>query len=209
MRMWRTIRCGTWTRAVSCCSCLSRLRRPADLPRRMSCSPAVAWLSRGAAIYSATQHLPDVTATDVARPDSCDDDPCPPCKTTSGKIVPVGTIGYRPLDTPSKPQHGIAGPHCDETTPNKGPIPRGRYTARSRDLSNPPWFKDIARNLPGLGADWGGIGEYGYAQVRKLKHLVGLGSSYTGDPYGVQPAVLMLAEVFLGASLLISFCKIS
>ncbi len=109
----------------------------------------------GAAIYSATQHLPDVTATDVARPDSCDDDPCPPCKTTSGKIVPVGTIGYRPLDTPSKPQHGIAGPHCDETTPNKGPIPRGRYTARSRDLSNPPWFKDIARNLPGLGADWG------------------------------------------------------
>ena len=44
---------------------------------------------------------------------------------------------------------------CDETTPNKGPIPRGRYTAISRDLSNPPWFKDIARNLPGLGADWG------------------------------------------------------
>ena len=37
--------------------------------------------------------------------------PCPPCKTVSGKVVPTGTIAYRPMDTPSKPEHGIAGPH--------------------------------------------------------------------------------------------------
>jgi RHS repeat-associated protein len=36
---------------------------------------------------------------------------CPQCRTVSGKVVPVGTIGYRPLETPSKPQHGIVGPH--------------------------------------------------------------------------------------------------
>jgi RHS repeat-associated protein len=43
--------------------------------------------------------------------DMCTDKVCPPCKTVSGKIVPVGTIGYRPLDNPSQPQHGITGPH--------------------------------------------------------------------------------------------------
>jgi RHS repeat-associated protein len=37
--------------------------------------------------------------------------PCPPCKTISGKTVPVGTPAYRPLDTPDKPEHGITGPH--------------------------------------------------------------------------------------------------
>jgi RHS repeat-associated protein len=38
---------------------------------------------------------------------------CPPCKTVSGKIVPVGTIAYRPLDIPpaGKSEHGIQGPH--------------------------------------------------------------------------------------------------
>jgi RHS repeat-associated protein len=38
---------------------------------------------------------------------------CPPCKTVSGKIVPVGTIAYRPLDIPpaGKIEHGIQGPH--------------------------------------------------------------------------------------------------
>jgi RHS repeat-associated protein len=28
--------------------------------------------------------------------------PCPPCRTVSGKVVPTGTIGYRPLDTPNR-----------------------------------------------------------------------------------------------------------
>jgi RHS repeat-associated protein len=39
------------------------------------------------------------------------DDKCPPCRTISGRIVPVGTVGYRPLETPARPQHGITGPH--------------------------------------------------------------------------------------------------
>jgi RHS repeat-associated protein len=38
---------------------------------------------------------------------------CPPCKLVDGTIVPIGTIGYRPLDTPlaGKTEHGIAGSH--------------------------------------------------------------------------------------------------
>lgn len=38
---------------------------------------------------------------------------CPPCKTVSGKLVPLGTIAYRALDTPppGRPQHGVEGPH--------------------------------------------------------------------------------------------------
>ena len=37
---------------------------------------------------------------------------CPPCKTVSGKIVPVGTIGYRlDLVPPSKPHYPFEGSH--------------------------------------------------------------------------------------------------
>jgi len=50
-------------------------------------------------------------------------DACPPCKTVSGRIVPVGTIGYRPLDTPDSPQHGIDGPHFNLLKANQ--IPKG------------------------------------------------------------------------------------
>jgi RHS repeat-associated protein len=41
------------------------------------------------------------------------DSPCPPCRTLSGRVVSVGTIGYRPLDVlaPNIIQHGISGPH--------------------------------------------------------------------------------------------------
>jgi len=44
---------------------------------------------------------------------------------------------------------------CDASSPNNGPIPNGGYTINSNDLSNPPWHRDIVRNTPGLGADWG------------------------------------------------------
>ncbi|MGE0231806.1 MAG: RHS repeat-associated core domain-containing protein [Flavobacteriaceae bacterium] len=44
-----------------------------------------------------------------------------PCRTISGKVVPVGTIAYRPLDTPSRPQHGIVGPHYNLYRANKNP----------------------------------------------------------------------------------------
>jgi RHS repeat-associated protein len=46
----------------------------------------------------------------VEKPPECQGS-CPPCKTVSGKTIPIGTIAYRPLDTPSKPEHGIVGPH--------------------------------------------------------------------------------------------------
>ncbi len=56
-------------------------------------------------------------------PDQCDDDDCPPCRTVSGKTVPVGTIAYRPLDTPpsQKVQHGISGPHYNIYKANQAP----------------------------------------------------------------------------------------
>ena len=40
----------------------------------------------------------DVITKAVAK--SCPDE-CPPCKTISGRIVSVGTLAYRPLDTPA------------------------------------------------------------------------------------------------------------
>ena len=50
-------------------------------------------------------------------------EPCPPCKTVSGKEVPVGTIAYRPLDTPppGKTEHGIAGSHYNIYKANQAP----------------------------------------------------------------------------------------
>ena len=53
--------------------------------------------------------------------DSCKDQDCPPCKTISGKVVPVGTIAFRPMDTPSKPEHGIDGPHFNLLRANQAP----------------------------------------------------------------------------------------
>ncbi|MGH8694124.1 MAG: RHS repeat domain-containing protein, partial [Burkholderiales bacterium] len=64
------------------------------------------------------------TPGDTTKPEQCTDKPCPPCKTVSGKIVPVGTIGYRPMDTPSRPQHGITGPHFNIYKANQYPAPK-------------------------------------------------------------------------------------
>jgi hypothetical protein len=48
----------------------------------------------------------------------------PPCRTVSGKLVPVGTIAYRSQDTPNTPQHGIIGSHYNlyraHQNPNNG-----------------------------------------------------------------------------------------
>lgn len=49
------------------------------------------------------------------------DEPCPPCVTVTGKIIPVGTIAHRKLDTPSRPQHGIDGPHYNLLKANQAP----------------------------------------------------------------------------------------
>jgi hypothetical protein len=49
--------------------------------------------------------------------------PCPPCRTVSGKEVAVGTIAYRPLDTPppGTTQHGVSGPHHNLFRANQAP----------------------------------------------------------------------------------------
>ena len=47
---------------------------------------------------------------------------CPPCKTVSGKIVPVGTIGYRlDLVPPSKPHYPYSGNHIHLRQANQNP----------------------------------------------------------------------------------------
>lgn len=60
--------------------------------------------------------------TVVDRPEQCKK-LCPPCRTVTGKFVPVGTIGYRPLDTPppGTTEHGITGPHHNIYKANQNP----------------------------------------------------------------------------------------
>jgi len=50
------------------------------------------------------------------------DKSCPPCKTVSGKIVPVGTIGYR-FDRvpPSRPHRPLPGDHYNLLQANQNP----------------------------------------------------------------------------------------
>lgn len=58
--------------------------------------------------------------------DMCTSDkPCPPCKTLSGKIVQVGTIGYR-FDAvpPGKPHHPYSGDHYNLYKANQIPAPK-------------------------------------------------------------------------------------
>ena len=72
---------------------------------------------------SANQRFVDATMRGIkAVVDACTpDEPCPPCKTVSGKMVPVGTVAFRPMDTPGKPQHGIDGPHFNLLRANQAP----------------------------------------------------------------------------------------
>lgn len=70
----------------------------------------------GGAISSAANAAAEVASSAVdAIKEFClpDNRPCPACKTVSGRIVPVGTIGYRPLDIipDDQIQHGVAGSH--------------------------------------------------------------------------------------------------
>ncbi|MDP5890042.1 hypothetical protein P3848_20675, partial [Pseudomonas aeruginosa] len=48
---------------------------------------------------------------------------CPPCKTISGRIIPVGTLGYRPLDIipDDEMQHGVYGSHHNMFVANQNP----------------------------------------------------------------------------------------
>lgn len=48
---------------------------------------------------------------------------CPPCKTVSGRIIPVGTLGYRPLDIipDDEMQHRVYGSHHNMFVANQNP----------------------------------------------------------------------------------------
>jgi hypothetical protein len=49
--------------------------------------------------------------------------PCPPCRTVTGRVVPVGTVGYRPLDVipDNVVRHGVAGSHHNIFIANQNP----------------------------------------------------------------------------------------
>ena len=77
--------------------------------------------------YQSQEHdsTRDATGEDVESCDSvsCKDDGCPPCKTVSGRIVPVGTLAYRPLDVipDDEKQHGVFGSHHNIFTAQQNP----------------------------------------------------------------------------------------
>jgi type VI secretion system secreted protein VgrG len=48
---------------------------------------------------------------------------CGECKTVTGKVVPIDTVGCRDMDTPEKPQHGIDGPHYNCARSRQIPYP--------------------------------------------------------------------------------------
>lgn len=80
--------------------------------------------------------------------DMCTDKACPPCKTVSGKIVPVGTIGYRPLDVipDTEKQHGVYGSHHNIFVAKQMPSPKcdcfwakQKWVAKPHDIQ-PTWI---------------------------------------------------------------------
>ncbi len=65
------------------------------------------------------------------------DNECPPCKTVSGKTVPVGTIGYRhDLVPPSKPHYPYEGDHYNLYKANQSPSPKCFCFWQSIDASD-------------------------------------------------------------------------
>jgi hypothetical protein len=61
------------------------------------------------------------------KPKECEGDkPCPPCKTISGRIVQVGTVGYRPLDVipDDVMEHGVYGSHHNIFVAKQYPNPK-------------------------------------------------------------------------------------
>jgi hypothetical protein len=53
----------------------------------------------------------------------CESDDCPPCITVTGRLVPKGTLGYRPLDVipDDEMQHGRYGSHHNMFRANQNP----------------------------------------------------------------------------------------
>jgi hypothetical protein len=72
--------------------------------------------------------------------DMCTDQKCPPCKTVSGRIVAVGTIGYRPLDVipDDVRQHGVFGSHHNLFKANQMPAPKcDCFWQKLKDVAKP------------------------------------------------------------------------
>ncbi len=63
----------------------------------------------------------EVGAGTVINNEECET--CPPCQTISGRIVPLGTIAFRPLDELPDDviQHGIRGSHYNIYKANQAP----------------------------------------------------------------------------------------
>ncbi|MBD8658560.1 RHS repeat-associated core domain-containing protein, partial [Oxalobacteraceae sp. CFBP 13730] len=86
-------------------------------PRGLSAVAAMLPIAGGATFADGPLPIGDAAAvillTGALIYDACKDDKCPPCKTVTGRIVPVDTIGYRPLDVipDTKMQHGVYGSH--------------------------------------------------------------------------------------------------
>lgn len=78
---------------------------------------------------------------------------------SSGNLIVDPEIpGRSPYNMPAS--SGKPNCSCDASSKNEGPIPSGNYTAKSNELTNAPWYKDIARTLAGVarisgGGDWG------------------------------------------------------
>ncbi|WP_308418914.1 RHS repeat domain-containing protein [Iodobacter violaceini] len=67
------------------------------------------------------------------------DNKCPPCKTVTGKIVPVGTIAYRPLDVipENEMQHGVYGSHHNIFEANQIPSNCNCFWAKKNYVLKP------------------------------------------------------------------------
>ncbi|TVO52254.1 RHS repeat-associated core domain-containing protein [Denitromonas halophila] len=68
------------------------------------------------------------------------DGQCPPCRTVSGRIVPVGTIAYRPLDVipDDVMQHGVYGSHHNLFQANQYPYPKcDCFWQKLKDVAKP------------------------------------------------------------------------
>jgi RHS repeat-associated protein len=84
---------------------------------RWLCAHSIIWRSLTCTDPAPSKPHPLPDTKPGCRPDG----PCPPCTTVSGRIVPVGTVGYRPLDNPASPQHGIIGPHYNLLVAHQAP----------------------------------------------------------------------------------------
>lgn len=102
------------------------------------------------ALFILLMAIPNSTSTcdTLDKPPECGGDgSCPPCRTISGRMIPPGTIGYRPLDVipDTVMQHGVYGSHHNIFVANQYPSPKcDCFWAKQKWVSKPE----------GLSPDW-------------------------------------------------------